>query len=491
MDDINRRKFLKHTALATLGIGVSAVKSKSVWGRPMGANDDITIAVVGTGNKGSGALKQLIEIKGVRIIALCDVDHRHLDKHREELSQKNISVRTYTDIRQLLENKDIDALVIATPNHWHTPITIWACQAGKDVYVEKPISHNVWEGRKLIEATRKYNRIVQCGTQLRSSDEFPVLIDYINEGSIGKIRWIHALRYKRRLSIGLVQPYYPDWLNYDLFCGPSPMVPLERKELHYDWHWMWDTGNGDLANLGIHVFDVARWIAGFDTFPERVISFGGRFVVNDAGQTPNTQLTLFDYPEIPIIMENRGLPANPEIEAMDHFRGVRNGLVVQCEYGYYAGYQGGWIFDNKGKKIKQIVLGGAENHLANFVQCVRDRQTEKLKAPVETGHISNASCLIGNISYRMGKDSTVEKIEENLQDFPLVLENLKRIKQHLITNKIDLRKTPLTLGPWLKIDEQQENISSVNDEKDKIILDRANFLLKDVYRPPYIIEENL
>ncbi len=284
--------------MASVALGIGSKAGLSAWSKPLGSNNDIRMAVVGTRGKGNDHIETLLKIEGVRIVALCDVDPQILSERKEELMANNILVKTYTDVRKLLEDKEIDGIVIATPNHWHAPITIWACQAGKDVYVEKPVSHNVREGQMMIEAAHKYNRMVQAGIQARSNKDIPAVIDYIKEGNIGKIKWIHALWYKRRKSIGRKNPWYPDNVNYDLYCGPSPMIPLERNRIHYDWHWMWGTGNGDLCNLGVHMFDISRWIAGYDKAPDRILSLGGRYEVNDAGETPNTQLTLFALPVV-------------------------------------------------------------------------------------------------------------------------------------------------------------------------------------------------
>jgi predicted dehydrogenase len=488
MNPLSRRNFMKKASLVSAGFSVVANVPFSACINPFGANGDIRFAVVGLRNNGKGHMNDLTRIEGVRLVALCDVDPQILEARREELKSKDISVDIYTDVRNLLERKDIDAIVVSTPNHWHAPIMIWACQAGKDVYVEKPVSHNVWEGRQMVETAKQFDRIVQVGTHSRSNQDIAALIEYIATGNLGKIQWIHALWYKRRQSIGRVNPYYPDWLNYDIFCGPSPMVPLIRKNLHYDWHWKWNTGNGDLCNLGIHQFDVARWIAGHEAPPKRIMGLGGRFAVNDAGDTPNTQLTVFDYSDIPIIMENRGLPMRPDINAMDSHRGIRSGVVVQCEGGFYAGYQGGWIWDNDGKRIKQLALGGAENHMQNFIDCVRSRKAENLRAPIETGHISTSSCHYGNISYRLGQPADAKKIRKKLQDYPLASETFERIEKHLKNNLVDLKRNPLTLGPWLTLDLQEERITAVEDARDEDILKQANFLLSDLYRPPYIID---
>jgi predicted dehydrogenase len=487
MKNLTRRGFLKQTTIATAGLGLASNIAVPAWANPQGANSDIRVAVVGIRSKGKNHVNDLSTMKGVRLVALCDIDPEILNERAAELKGKNISVKKYADVRKLLNDKEIDAVVIATPNHWHAPITIWACQAGKDVYVEKPVCHNVWEGQQMVKAARKYKRIVQSGTQARSNKDIPALIDYIKEGNIGKIRWIHGLWYKQRESIGLVDPYYPENVNYDLFCGPSPMVPLRRNRLHYDWHWKWDTGNGDLCNLGVHIFDVARWIAGYDTLPGRIMSLGGRFVVDDAGQTPNTQLTIFDYPEIPIILENRGLPMKPEVRAMDSLKGIREGVVVQCEGGYYAGYHGGWIWDNNGKRMKQLALGGAESHMSNFIDCVRSRKLQKLRAPIETGYKSTAACLYGNISYCIGGYAPVDTIKNKLKNRPLALKTFNSLEQHLKVNAVNLEKTPFSLGPWLSLKATQEKISAIDDSNNPELLSQANLLVKDVYRPPFKI----
>jgi len=487
MGKLTRRSFLKNTTIASVALGIGTKTAISAWSRPLGANDDIRLAIVGVRGKGAAHIKDLLKMTGIRIVALCDVDPQIMSARKEELMAKNILVKTYTDVRKLLEDKEIDAIIVTTPNHWHATITIWACQAGKDVYVEKPVSHNVWEGQMMVKAAHKYNRIVQSGIQARSNKDIPAAMDYIKEGHIGKVKWIHGLWYKRRAGIGLKNPWYPKDVNYDLYCGPSPMVPLERNRIHYDWHWMWGTGNGDLCNLGVHIFDVSRWMAGHDKLPDRILSLGGRFVVNDAGETPNTQLTVFDYPEIPIIMENRGLPMKPGVNAMDHMRGIREGVVVQCEDGYYAGYHGGWIWDNDGKKIKQFSQGGAESHVPNFLQCMRNRKYENLRAPIETGHLSTSGCLIGNISYRMGKPAVLDHIRENLSEFDLASGTLNNIVTHLNTNNVDLEKTPLNLGPWLAIDPDSTSILSANGADQGVEVEKATILQKDTYRPPYEI----
>src|SRR5262245_4470723 len=302
MNKLNRRDFLKTSALnaASLGLLPSAGRARAV-----GANEDSRVAVVGFNSRGQSYSAGLRKLKGTRLVTLCDVDSEVLAKETKKCENRGEQVQGYTDIRKLLENKDIDVVTFATPNHWHSLGSIWAVQAGKDVYVEKPVSHNVWEGRQLVLAARKYNRIVQTGTQSRSSSGIAEAIAWVREGNIGKIIRSRGLCYKRRPSIGKVtepQPI-PASIDYDLWCGPAPKEPLMRKRLHYDWHWVWPTGNGDLGNQGIHEMDVARWVLGEPALSSKVISVGGRVGYDDDGNTPNTQIVFHDYPAAPLIFE--------------------------------------------------------------------------------------------------------------------------------------------------------------------------------------------
>ncbi len=301
MKGITRRDFMKGSVAA----GMALVLPHS---RVLGANDDIRVAVVGFRSQGGGHIKRFLGIPGVRVVALCDVDEKVIKKRLEETEGLDKDVRIYTDVRKLLEDKDIDAISTATPNHWHALITIWACQAGKDVYVEKPISHNIWEGRQMIKAARKYNRIVQGGTHKRSDTILPEVFDYLQKGNIGTIKIARGFCCKRRKSIGKVvgmQPV-PESVDYNLWTGPAPLGPLMRKRLHYDWHWVWPTGNGDLGNQGVHEMDLCRWALGQDSLPKRAMSIGGRFGYDDDGTTANTQIAVFDYEPAPLIFEVRG-----------------------------------------------------------------------------------------------------------------------------------------------------------------------------------------
>ena len=390
-----------------------------------------------------------------------------------------------------MENKNIDAICIATPNHWHSLIGIWACQADKDVYVEKPVSHNVWEGAQLVKAARKYNRIVQTGTQKRSDLGIKEAFEYIQQGNIGKILVARGFCYKRRGSIGKVagpQPV-PKALNYDLWTGPAPLNPLMRQQLHYDWHWVWPTGNGDIGNQGIHEMDICRWAVGQNQLPPRVMSIGGRFGYDDDGQTANTQIAVLDYDPVPIIFEVRGLPRRKGDSAMDNYRKTRVGIVIECEQGYFAGGGGGgWIYDNDDKRVKQFKGDGGGGHIVNFIKAVRSRNVDDLNADIIKGHLSSALCHIANISHRLGQQSTPDLIREAIKDRPPVMETFARFEEHLFNNWIDTANAGIVLGPTLDIDPTTERF--IGDGK--YGLSRwANELLTRNYRKPFVVPEKV
>ncbi|HEY5550949.1 MAG TPA: Gfo/Idh/MocA family oxidoreductase [Opitutaceae bacterium] len=487
MKTLDRRKFLKTSALA-LGAGLISRTAPPVHAQPIGSNDAIRLGLIGVGRKGRGHIETILKTPGVRLVAICDVDPRELAKHRENLSREKVSVFTTTDARVLLERADVDAVLISSPNHWHALQTVWACQAGKDVYVEKPISHNPWEGVQMVRAAARYNRVAQTGTQMRSDIAMPQVIEYLRSGEIGKMQWVHSLCYKFREGIGRRLPWYPDWLDYDMFCGPAPVVPLVRDELHYDWHWQWDTGNGDLSNLGIHEFDVGRWVAGHAGGPRRILSLGGRFAFQDTGETPNTQLTVFDYPGLPVILENRVLPAKPGVRYTDHVHGVRQGIYVQCEGGYFAGRYGGAIYDKDGKKIKSFQGDGGENHIANFISAVRSRQTASLAAPLETGRVSTSPCHFGNISYRLGRSATLAEAHRALESVPASDPLLDGMAKHLAVHGVPVNDPVFTVGPWLEIDPGLAEVASI-EGADKDTLALARHYVQSTPRPPYVLTE--
>ncbi len=491
MSTLTRRSFLEKSTLVT-ATTLATRCPPSMWAAPAGSNDAIRLGLIGLGNKGAAHLKNVLTLPRVRVTGLCDVDPRVLEHAKALLPQTQFAPFKTTDARELLARSDLDAVIIATGNHWHALLTVWACQAGKDVYVEKPMARTVWEGRKMIEAATKYRRIVQVGTQYRSEAGLAEGIAFLHAGGLGKLRHVHAIYYAKRDAIGRRAPWYPDWLNYDVFCGPSPMIPLERSQLHYDWHWSWATGNGDLGNNGVHLLDIARRIVRGDAPPRRVLGLGGRYAVDDGAETPNAQIAVYDYPEAPVIFEHRGLAAKPGVNFVDQVSGVRGaGIVAHCEGGYLSGLVGCTAHDPGGKVIRKFGGdGGVMPHLANFFDAVRSRRAQDLAAPVVIGHGSAAICHFGNISLRVGDLAAPAQVARALDPITAAAEIGRSLQTHLGAHGIDLVKSPLRLGPWLHLDADGDSIAAL-DSPHEAALERARFLLRETQRPPYLIPEQV
>jgi len=488
MKPLSRRKFIKGSLVAA---GTVSTFSAASWAAAAGANEDVRVAVVGLNGKGRNHIGAFNGIRGVRLTALCDVDKNILGKHVGAAARRKRKVTAYTDCRKLLDDKNIDAIVIATPNHWHALLGIWACQAGKDVYVEKPCCHNVWEGQKFVEAARKYNRIVQHGTQSRSDKGLTAALAYLREGHIGKITLARGLCYKRRGSIGKVSGAQkpPESVDYDLWTGPAPLKPLMRGRLHYDWHWVWDTGNGDIGNQGVHEMDMCRWAAGQEAPPRRVMSIGGRFGYDDDGETANTQIAIFDYDSVKIIFEVRGLTMSKTNSAMNHYKQRRVGLVVHCEGGYYAGGGGGgWVYDNKGERVKRFAQHGPGSHQANFIAAVRSRKIGDLNADVLAGYRSAMLCHLPNVSHRVGKPLPAEEIAKVVKDDAFAAETFDRFKAHLVANGVDVNSAAITLGPRLKLAPDGQTFTETDAAG---VTKRANALMTRNYRAPYVVPEKV
>ncbi len=485
MENINRRDFVK-----SVGAGVALSLAAGIGSNVMGANDRIRLGIVGLNSKGASHVNNFSQLENVQVAALCDVDRDVLNREKEKFTQKNTKVDTYTDIRKLLDDKDIDAIVVVTPNHWHSLMGIWACQAGKDVYVEKPVSHDVWEGRQLVSAAKKYKRIVQAGTQSRSDEALKEVFQYIQDGNLGKMKLVWGFCYKQRPSIGKVkgpQSISPS-VDYNLWTGPAPLQPLMREKLHYDWHWQWDTGNGDIGNQGIHQLDMCRWATGQELLPERVMSIGGRFGYNDDGETANTQIIFYDYKPVPIIFEVRGLPARKDSTQMDHFKGIRIGIVIECEHGYFAGGAGGgWIYDNNGKRGKQFSSPGGGGHHGNFIDAMRSRRESDLNAPIIEGHVSSGLAHLANISHRIGVKNSIDVVNEQCKSYYDMNKVFYRLQSHLFENWVDLSKDLVTMGPDLEFDPKAERFIS-NVEYDQGYW--ANTMLKrQSVREPFVVKE--
>ena len=502
MTSPTRRTFLKTAALAP-AIGTLSARS---WAQVSGANDDIRVAVIGLNGRGQNHLASLRALKGVRIAAICDVDTAVLERTATELAKYNLSPEKFTDLRKLFASSSVDAVTIATPNHWHSLAAIWACEAGKDVYIEKPVSHNVWEGRQLVAAAKKYNRVVQAGTQIRSGSGLIEAREYVRSGQLGKITASRGFCYKRRDSIGKTSgpSPVPASINYDLWTGPAPLVEPHRNSkrngsVHYEWHWIWLYGNGDVGNQGIHQMDVARWFLGESGLPRHTFSIGGRFGYEDDGETPNTQVIVHDYATAPLIFEVRGLPAKPDggptavsatmnsadaagaaAASMDKYRGVNIGNVIDCEGGSLItdSYFTARAVDREGKVIREFK--GEDRHMANFIDVIRSRKTADLYGPIHEGHISSALCHLGNISHRTGRATTPDALRDRIKGDPLLKEAVGRMLEHLANNQVDLARTPAALGLPLQVDPAAERFIGEGAEA-------ANALLTRSYRAPFTV----
>ena len=473
-----RRSFLKASSAAAAALALPA-------GRVLGANGDIRVGIIGLGNKGGQHVRLFSALPGVRVTALCEVDPERLTKHLNRVKEHGTTPFTAHDPRRVLERDDVDAVVIATPNHWHALLTVWALRAGKHVYVEKPVSHSVWEGTRMVAEARARGRLVQSGLQYRSCPGLREAAAWLQEGHLGKLLWGQVVWYEHRPPIGRCAPFIPDDLNYDLWCGPAPVEPLTRPKLHYDWHWFWSTGDGDVGNSSVHAFDALRMFVPGMGFPVRIHSLGGRFTYDDAAQTPNTQFTLAEYPGLPVIIENRNLSTVRDAVVMDRLRRVQEGFVLQYEDGYFAGFRmGGSVYDSQGRAIKRFQGNNGATHHENFIEVLRSGRSEDLHAPIEEGHVSSAVCHLGNISYRLARPTRLETCRAELGQHPQVIETFERLRKSLHGLGVDLDKTPFALGPWLNTGDAAGDIKGVVGETPSTLAD-AQRLAHGSHRAPY------
>lgn len=394
---LSRRSFIQKTAA---GAAAAFTVPSVIPSRAFGAADKTTVAVLGVNGRGTNHIEGFSRLENAEVVALCDPDLVVLDKRAGEFEKKyGRKVKQYQDLRKLFLDKSIDAVSIATPNHWHSLAAIWAMQAGKDVYVEKPGSHNIFEGRKMVEAAKKYDRIVQHGVQLRSSVAVQEAIKHLRSGLIGRVYMARGLVFRWRDSIGKKGPSpVPESLDYDLWTGPAEMLPFSRDFVHYNWHWTWNYGNGDVGNQGIHETDLCMW--GLDVgLPEIISAGGGKFVHDDAKITPDVLSSQYVYPKERKIIEFEVRPwiTNEEngVSVGNIFYGTEGYLVVY-NYDRYESFLG-----REKKPGPSNKAGG--NHYANFIEAVRKHDKSILNAPVETAHLSSALAHLGNIAYRTGK----------------------------------------------------------------------------------------
>jgi predicted dehydrogenase len=356
---------------------------------------------MGLNGQGKGHMKRYLSLSDdAEVVALCDPDRQVLEQRQAQAKEASgHKPRAYSDIRELLQDDSIDVVSIATPNHWHSLGAIWACQAGKDVYVEKPLSHNVWEGRQLAEAARRYNRIVQHGTQQRSVPTMMRDIALIHDGFIGEVFHARGYVYKTRASIGAHPDRAPpDHLNWDLWQGPAQIQPFSTRYVHYNWHWFWEYGNGEIGNQGVHEMDVAVW--GMNKgLPVRVYSTGGRYAWDDDGRTPNTQATSFTYAD--------GTILTFEVRNIGSFwegGGPKCGNSFFGSEGYYVRGAGFFNYKNEAVPVPENAeLPPSDGRIGNFLKAVRSRKPEDVRAPALDGHLSCVHCHIGNAAFRLGR----------------------------------------------------------------------------------------
>jgi predicted dehydrogenase len=453
-------------------------------------NEKLGFAMIGVRGQGNGHINTLKRRDDVEILYICDVDEEVGRRRAEEVGEWQERKPEYVqDFRRALEDDSVDCISTATPNHWHALVSIWSMQAGKDVYVEKPASHNVWEGRQMVNWARHLEQICQCGTQCRSSSSLRTAVEFVRSGELGPIQYVIGTCYKPRKSIGRLDSplQIADTIDYDLWCGPAAKVDLYRPQLHYDWHWDFNTGNGDMGNQGIHQMDIARWFLGVDHLSPRILSIGGRLGYEDAGNTPNTQVVYHDYADAPLIFETRGLPrdrASQEGDAwdnnMDNYRGSQIGVVVQCEKGYVVipSYTNATAFDNDGEVIQNWEGGG--NHHGNFIDAVRSRNHADLNADILDGHLSSGLCHTGAISHQLGQLASGTEIANLVADNPLLKDSYDRMAEHLRRNEVEIDGAAVTLGPWLEMDPARE--SFINN-------DAANALLTREYREGFVVPQ--
>lgn len=470
---LTRRQFVTRSAAAALALPMLSA------GRVRGANEEIRMAIIGCGGRGGHHCQQYGSQKGVRITVVCDPDRVRLEQTAKSIEdQFGYKPEQVADVRQLMERNDFDAVSIATMQYWHALPTIWACQTGRHVYVEKPLAHFIWEGRQMVNAARKYDRLVQIGTQSRSRESDQQLVPYLRSGQLGKIQYIVCFANKPRKSIGKrTEPLpIPETLDYELWCGPARKEPIYRDNIQYDCSFTWNMGDGESCNQGVHEVDVARWLLGETQLPRRVMSLGGRFTFNDAGEVPNTQLTYYDFPSAPVLYEVHNLRVSKGSNQVPDFRGGRPcDTCVQCEGGY-AMMHAGKVFDNDGREIK--TFPDTDDHFGNFIRALRSGRREDLNAEVLEGHLSTSVCHAGNISYRLGRRASVSEIREQIGNLPPMQALVDRYLDHLKAHEIDPNET--TLGPWLECDGPNECFRD-NPE--------ANQLVRGSYREPFVVPE--
>ena len=490
MTKSTRRSFLQQSALAagalTLGGRTFATDSP---------NEQVNLGVIGLGGRGKRLLKEFSTLAGVNIAAICDPD----EQLRDESAAKFPQATTHADLRKLLDSNDIDAVAIATCNHWHCLAALWALDAGKHVYVEKPLCNAHWEGQQVVKAAAKHAKICQIGTQQRSAPMQTEIKRLLHEEKVlGAPQWVRVNRFGVRASIGKrdtpLTP--PSSLDYDLWLGPAADQPIYRDKLHYDWHWDWNTGGGEMGNWGVHILDDVRNNVFQDriAFPQRVVAAGGRFGWHDAGNTPNTHFAILDTGEVPVVITLTNLPAEPSGNQPPACPGPSSGYVVYCEGGRLEGQRGhAKLLDAQGEVIKDMPdTDGMGIHQQNFIDAIRNSSPSMLNSPVEMGHHSTAWCNLANYSYRVAQEqpqdehSSWETLLEPMQISGITPQQVQSLCDELkavaALHEADASSVRLQTGPVLRFDGQSE--SFVGDHAEA-----ANRHLKTAGRGDFTVKE--
>lgn len=474
MTKITRRRFVGQSLAAA-----SAVVAAPYIAKAQGSNSKLGVAVVGVNSRGKSHIGGFLADDRTVVAAIVDVDEYVGKSRAEQLAEKQgFAPKVFRDMREAFDADGIDIVSTATPNHWHALCGIWAMQAGKDAYVEKPVCHNIAEGSALIAASRKYKKMCQVGTQCRSSAAVIDAVKFLEEGGIGEVNFARGLCYKRRKSIDALGDYeIPAEVDFNLWSGPATYTDpkLTRKRFHYDWHWQRHYGNGDLGNQGPHQTDIARWGLGIDDHPTSIVTYGGRLGYQaerkddsyvDAGDTGNTEVTIYDYGDKCIVFETRGLSvdnsADEELnEIFQSTKGNKIGVVFYGSEGYLVqkSYSHCIAYDKDKKVIKEFKGGG--DHFGNFIDACISRNRDDLNADVREGHLSAGMSHLGNISYYLGEDNKVspeeaKKIVADVKSLDDNVATLERTLKHLTDNGVDLKKYPISMGPVLKFDPKKE-----------------------------------
>ena len=488
MSRITRRRFVQ-LAAAGLGAAAGGINSSFVVagtkssGKVVGANDKIRVAVCGLNGRGGATSGPTPKCRNVEIAYLVDPDSTQFASKLKTIERAaGNRPKCVSDLRKALDDKHLDAISIATPNHWHTLLTIWGCQAGKHVYVEKPCSHTMFEGRKCIEAAAKYGVVVQHGTQQRSEKKRAAEIAALHAGKWGKLQVSKAYVCKPRWSIGFKpdEPA-PKTLNFEHWVGPAKMRPFNHNLVHYNWHWNWDFGNGEIGNQGVHQCDVAQWsLPPGSTLPTRVWSLGGRLAYKDQGQTPNMQLAVYEFGDVTVVIEVRGLVGKDENGGDKFPSKVSNEFYTSegmVRDGKFHPKSGGKEHDVAVEPV-HVTPGGP---FGSFIHCVRNRAPQEVNAPITNAHYAAALCHLANISYVLGKEVPFSQEPEGMSN-PQIAESFETIKRNLKAVGVNLDKTSYRMGRTLAIDPKAECF--IGDTE-------ADALLTREYRAPYVVPENV